>query len=122
MKIAIATDGEQVSAHFGRCRCYTIYDVDGETKKVMQKLSVDTPEHQPGMLPGFLNEKGVNLVIAGGMGPRAQNLFRDLNIEPIIGVSGKVEDALTMYLQGTLKPGASLCTHGSGEHQNCGGH
>ena len=58
---------------------------------VKGKTVVETPGHQPGMLPPFLSQKGVNVVIAGGMGPRAQNLFKQMNIEPIIGVTGKVD-------------------------------
>jgi predicted Fe-Mo cluster-binding NifX family protein len=80
---------------------------------------VDTPGHQPGMLPRFLNEKGVDYVIAGGMGPRAQNLFRQMNIEPIIGASGKVDDVIRDFLNGTLEIGDSLCDHGTNHHHDC---
>ena len=111
-KIAIATENSQVSAHFGRCQSYTIFEVEG--KEITGKNVVDTPGHQPGMLPRFLNEKGVNFVIAGGMGPRAQNLFREMTIEPIIGASGKVDDVIQDFLNGTLEIGDSLCDHGAG--------
>ncbi len=116
-KIAIATENSQVSAHFGRCQSYTIFDVEG--KEITGKNVVDTPGHQPGMLPPFLNEKGVNYVVAGGMGPRAQNLFKGMNIEPIIGVSGKVEDVIRDFLNGTLERGDSLCDQGENHHHDC---
>lgn len=119
-KIAIATENSQVSAHFGRCQSYTIFEVEG--KEITGKNVVDTPGHQPGMLPPFLNEKGVNCVIAGGMGPRAQNLFKGMNIEPIIGVSGKVEDVIRDFLNGTLERGDSLCDHGENHHHDCNNH
>ncbi len=117
MKIAIATDNSQVSGHFGRCGHYTIFEV--EEKEVKGKTIIDTPAHQPGMLPGFLNEKGVNYVICGGMGPRAQNLFKQMNIEPIIGVTGTVDEVIQDFLKGTLKGGESLCDHGTDQHQDC---
>ena len=120
-KIAIATESSQVSAHFGRCQSYTIFEVEG--KEITGKNVVDTPGHQPGMLPRFLNEKGVNYVIAGGMGPMAQNLFREMNIEPIIGASGKVDDVIQDFLNGILEIGDSLCDHESGaNHQHHDGH
>ncbi len=119
MKIAIATDGNQVSAHFGRCQVYTIFDVNMEGKEISGKTLIDTPGHQPGMLPPFLNDKGVECVIAGGMGPRAQNLFKGFNIDPIIGVSGNVDDVIRELLNGTLEGGESLCDHGSGHHHDC---
>jgi len=117
MKIGIATDNEHVSGHFGRCGNYTIFEV--ENKEIKAKTIIDTPGHQPGVLPGFLSEKGVNIVIAGGMGPRAQNLFREMNIEPLIGVTGKVADVIQDYLNGTLQCGDSLCDQGSPRHQEC---
>jgi predicted Fe-Mo cluster-binding NifX family protein len=117
MKVAISTDNSQVSAHFGRCQQYTIFDVDG--KEVKGKAIIDTPGHQPGMLPPFLNQKGVNVVIAGGMGPRAQDLFRQLNIEPIIGVTGKVDEVIQDFLQGKLETGESTCDQGEDHHHDC---
>lgn len=117
MKVAIATEGNQVSAHFGRCQCYTIFDVDN--KEIKGKNSVDTPGHQPGMLPRFLNERGVDIVIAGGMGPKAQNLFSALNIQPVIGICGNVDDVIRDFVNGTLEGGESLCNHGTEHHQGC---
>ncbi len=114
MKIAISTDNTNVSAHFGRCSHYTIFQV--EDKQIKGETIVDTPPHQPGFLPGFLNSQGVDVVISGGMGPRAQELFKGLNIEPIVGVSGKIDDVIAAYIDGTLVPGESSCNHGQGGH------
>jgi len=119
MKVAISTDNNQVSAHFGRCRQYTIFEVDESSKEVTGKTAIDTPGHQPGMLPRFLSEKGANVVICGGMGPRAQNLFVQMNIEPIIGVTGKVDDVIQAFLKGTLETGESACDHGTDRHHDC---
>jgi predicted Fe-Mo cluster-binding NifX family protein len=113
-KIAISTEGNNVSAHFGRCTQYSIFDVADNTIKA--KTVVDTPEHQPGLLPAFLNEKGVTCVISGGMGPKAQSLFKEMNIEPIIGVSGNIDQVIAAYLNGTLEQGESQCNHGHGGH------
>ena len=118
MKLAISTDNDMVSAHFGRCQCYIIVDIDGH--EIKSKSRIDTPPHQPGFLPGFLNQQGVNCVITGGMGPRAQNLFRELNIEPIIGVSGMVDEVIDRYISGQLEAGESQCTHGEDHHHQCG--
>lgn len=117
MKVAISTDNNEVSAHFGRCRHYTIFEVAGN--EVTGKTVIDTPGHQPGMLPVFLSEKGVNVVISGGMGPRAQTLFLGMNIEPIIGVTGKVDEVIRDFLKGTLKRGESTCNQGEAHHHDC---
>jgi predicted Fe-Mo cluster-binding NifX family protein len=113
MKIAISTDGEYVSAHFGRCPSFTIADIqDGH---VAEKQVIDNPGHHPGYLPQFLHEKGAEYIIAGGMGMRAQMLFNQSNIQTVMGVSGKIEDVLEQICNGTLKGGESLCRPGAGK-------
>ena len=79
MKVAISTDMDYVSAHFGRCASYTIVDI--EEGKVINREEIPNPGHQPGFLPQYLSDRGVNVIIAGGMGPRAQDLFAQKNIE-----------------------------------------
>lgn len=113
MKIAISTDGDFVSAHFGRCPVFTIIDVDNN--QVMKKETIQNPGHHPGFLPEFLKNKGVNYIIAGGIGGKAQTLFVENNIKAIMGVSGKVDDIIKEFLKGTLQGGESLCKPGVGK-------
>lgn len=113
MKVAISTDNGFVSAHFGRCPEFTIVDIkDG---KVEKKETVQNPGHQPGFIPQFLHEKGVNCIIAGGMGMRATGFFNEFGIQAIVGISGEVSDVIEKLLKGTLKGGESLCKPGSGK-------
>ena len=113
MRIAISTDGDFVSSHFGRCPSFTIVDV--ENNKLTRKQVIDNPGHHPGFLPQFLHEKGVNLIIAGGMGQRATMLFSQAGIETMVGVSGSIDEVIDGILKGTLKGGESLCKPGSGK-------
>lgn len=117
MKIAVAADGTQVSAHFGHCTTYLLADVrDGE---VIEITPLDNPGHQPGFLPGFLHSHGVECVIAGGMGPRAVDLFTGHGIRTVLGVTGPIEEALAQYVAGDLEAGESLCDHDSPGHKTC---
>ena len=111
MKIAIATEGTTVAQHFGRCPSYTI--VDAEDGNILKKEVVQNPGHEPGVLPKFLSEMGVNFILSGGMGPKAINLFHQNNVEPIVGVSGDVEKVITDFLNGELETGESNCDHNS---------
>ncbi|MBN2534422.1 MAG: NifB/NifX family molybdenum-iron cluster-binding protein [Spirochaetales bacterium] len=113
MKVAISTDGNYVSAHFGRCPSFTIVDI--QDNKIISKEIIDNPGHHPGYLPEFLHEKGAECIIAGGMGQRAQILFTENNIKTVMGISGTIEDVLTQICNGTLKGGESLCKPGSGK-------
>ena len=113
MKVAISTDGAIVSAHFGRCPSFTLVDIeDGKATKVEV---IDNPGHEPGFLPEFLKKKGVNHIIAGGMGQRALMLFEQNAIKPILGISGKIDDVVKQLEKGTLQGGQSLCNPGDGK-------
>ena len=113
MKIAISTDGGFVSAHFGRCPEFTIVDIEGSELKSRQVVS--NPGHQPGAIPQFLHSKGVQCIIAGGMGMRATELFNEMGIKAIVGVSGKIDDVIGKIKNNTLQGGESLCNPGAGK-------
>lgn len=113
MRIAISTDGDFVSAHFGRCPCFTIVDVD--MGKIAKKEVIENPGHQPGFIPEFLHQRGVDCIACGGMGRRALQYFNTLGMQTIVGVSGRIDDVLEMIQKGTLKGGESLCKPGSGK-------
>src|SRR4030065_862965 len=112
MKIAISTDGDFVSGHFGRCPEFTLLDI--EKGKVIKRDVIDNPGHHPGFLPQFLKEKGVNTIIAGGMGMKAQELFREAGIDPVLGVEGKIQDIIDKLLAGTPEGWESICSPGAG--------
>ena len=109
MIIAIATDSNSVAGHFGRCQSYTLVTV--ENGKETGRDSVQSPGHEPGVLPKFLHDKGANCVICGGMGPRAQMLFEEQGIHTYVGISGPIDDVVHSFLKGTLESGESTCDH-----------
>ena len=117
MKVVFASADNQglqgaLSAHFGRCPYYTIVDV--EDKAVSNMQVIDNPyftNHVPGAVPEFIKEQGAHVMIAGGMGPRALELFNQFGIEAITtGVQGSLEDILNAYMRGEIS-GATGCEH-----------
>ncbi|MBA7560552.1 dinitrogenase iron-molybdenum cofactor [Candidatus Atribacteria bacterium 1244-E10-H5-B2] len=113
MKIAISTDAGFVSAHFGRCPSFTIAEI--EEGKVPKVEEINNPGHQPAFLPNFLAERGVKYIICGGMGNRAQMLFAEKKITPVMGVTGKIEEVIEKFVQGKLEAGESSCKPGAGK-------
>ena len=81
MKIAIPVAEGRLAMHFGHCQEFRIIEVDTTTNKILGGSSEVPPPHEPGVLPKWLHEKGVNVIIAGGMGNRAQGLFAENGIE-----------------------------------------
>jgi predicted Fe-Mo cluster-binding NifX family protein len=113
MKIAISTEGDFVSPHFGRCPHFTIAEI--QDNSVIMKEVISNPGHHPGYLPGFFRDKGVDWIIAGGMGQRARMLFDEGRIKTVMGVSGRIDDILDRICRGTLEGGESLCMPGAGK-------
>ena len=112
MKIAIPLAGGQLSMHFGHCERLALVDVDPDTKEIAQWAEIDAPMHEPGVLPRYLAEQGATVIIAGGMGQRAQSLFGAQGIEVVVGVTGtSPQELVSSYLQGTLATGGNFCDH-----------
>lgn len=107
MKIAVAKDGVNVSGHFGHCEGFQVFHFG--TGKITHKEFLENPGHRPGYLPKFLSENGVNVIIAGGMGASAQELFRANNIEVVVGVNGNVENIINQFINGELISSNSVC-------------
>ncbi len=112
MRFAIPLADGKLAVHFGHCASFALLDVDPEKKTVMIREDVDAPPHQPGLLPPWLAERGVNRIIAGGMGQRAQALFAEHGIEVIVGAPvGAPEQLVAQCIAGTLSVGGNACDH-----------
>lgn len=113
MKIAFASDGETIesdlSFHFGRCPYYVFVDVKGkEIEKTEAKKNPFFQNHEPGLVPEFIANEKANVIIAGGMGPRAIDWFKKLNVEAITTNPKKIKEVLDDYFLGKLN-GADPC-------------
>lgn len=109
MMIAIpSNDGMNVEEHFGHCREFVLIGVqDG---KETSRETLTPPEHAPGVFPAFLAEKGANIIITGGMGGRAVDLFKSNDIDVILGAQGSIDDNLRVFLEGDLASSGSICS------------
>lgn len=119
MKIAIAKENNRVSGHFGHCEGFQVYEVNG--KEIMGSIYLQNPGHKPGFLPKFLSENEVDVIIAGGMGARAQELFSAHSIDVVVGVQGDIEETIKGYVKGAIESTNSVCREHS-HAGDCGDH
>ena len=113
----LGLDG-QMSGHFGRCPYFTLVDVnDGKIEKVTVVENPFYGNHQPGQVPAFIHAQEADVMIAGGMGPMAINLFNSNGVEVVTGYMGTVKNVLEAYLKGEAK-GASGCGHDDHDHEH----
>lgn len=119
MKIAVACMGSKISEHFGHCESFGIYDCEnGEIRSIE---NVKNPGHKPGFLPNFLADRGVELIIAGGMGGGAVEIFNERGVQTVVGAAGEAEAAVKACMRGELKSTCAVCREHEHAHE-CGGH
>jgi ATP-binding protein involved in chromosome partitioning len=112
MKIAIPLVQEKLSLHFGHCDQFAIFEVDIDSKTIVSRNDETPPAHEPGVLPKWLHELGVNVIIAGGMGQRAHQLFTQNDIKVVTGAQSETpENLVSAYLQDALVTGENICDH-----------
>ncbi len=111
MKIAIPIADGNLCLHFGHCEHFTMFEVDDDNN-VVNQTELRPPAHAPGVLPQWLSQQGANVVIAGGMGQRAQQMLMDNSIQVIVGApADDPEKLVASYLAGSLATGDNVCDH-----------
>ncbi|MDH7598253.1 MAG: NifB/NifX family molybdenum-iron cluster-binding protein [Sedimentisphaerales bacterium] len=112
MRIAVPIANGRLCAHFGHADGFAIVEVDPGQRHILDRKEVDAPPHAPGLLPRWLAEQGVDVVVAGGMGQRAKALFSQNGITVVVGAPAlEVDELVAQYLAGTLQTGENLCDH-----------
>ncbi|MFC2007027.1 NifB/NifX family molybdenum-iron cluster-binding protein [Chloroflexota bacterium] len=107
MRIAISATGldldAEVDSRFGRCQYFII--VDPET------MQFESIENSSAMASGgagistaqMIIGRGIEAVLTGNCGPNAYQVLSPAGVEVIVGVSGKVRNAVQSYKSGDLK-------------------
>lgn len=112
MRIAMPLTNGELSTHFGHCEHFALFDVDEKAGKIVDRQMLAPPAHEPGVLPRWLQEQGASMIIAGGMGQRAQSLFLENKIKVVVGATGEDPEKVVMdYIEGNLKTGVNICDH-----------
>ena len=112
MRIAIPVTNGKLSQHFGHCETFALAEVDRGSGELGEVTYAGAPAHAPGVLPQWLGASGVHVVIAGGMGRRAIDLFTQQGIEVIVGASSDTPEAIAQaYANKTLTTEGNVCDH-----------
>lgn len=108
MRIAVSAETNEglegpISYHFGRCPYYALIDLDNNNN-VTNTTVIPNPaiQHQPGEVPAFIRDKGVKVMISGGMGSRAIEFFHQYDIDVATGATGTVKETLERWIKGEL--------------------
>lgn len=125
MKVSIPTKDENglegvVEPHFGKAPTYTI--IDTETNQVT--VIPNTSEHMggTGLPPEYLHENGVDIMLCGGLGFKAVNMFESYGIKVFVGAGCTVRDTFEAWKAGKLQNATaenSCSEHGHDDHHQC---
>ncbi len=116
MKIAIPTKENKVDNHFGHCEYFTIFEMNDQQELVgTERLNASIECGCKSNLAEELAEKGVTLLLAGGIGGGAINKLKQQNIEVITGFNGDIKLALDQWKRNDYKTNISICR----EHDEC---
>jgi predicted DNA-binding protein (UPF0251 family)/predicted Fe-Mo cluster-binding NifX family protein len=125
MKIAVPSRGGLVDEHFGHCKEFSVFRVEGET--LVPEATIASPEScgcKSG-LAGDLAAAGVTHIVAGNMGEGAARVLASHGMTVIRGASGDAEAAASAYASGELVDSGVGCAagHAAGhgaQGQGCG--
>jgi len=113
MKIALPVVDGKLCMHFGHCQFFALVEVDQDKKVILNTKMLTPPAHAPGVIPPWVAEQGASVVIVGGMGGRALQLFEQAGVQVITGAPALEPDKLIIaFLNGTLQTGDNVCDHG----------
>lgn len=107
MKIVVAAMGQTVAEHFGHCLNFICYETAQE--EIIKEENIPNPGHKPGFLPNFLAERGAEVLITGGIGAGAVEIFQARGVKVICGATGDAKENVLKFLKGELYAGANSC-------------
>lgn len=129
MKVAVPMVAGRFSEHFGGAEAFGLFDVDEAKSAIVSKTIAQAPPHERGAFPRWLREQGASVILAGGMGPRAVQMFDQFGIRVVAGVAGGEPEAVVKaFLSGDLVSTGEPCSGGHlhacgdhGHHRELGG-
>lgn len=117
MKIAVPViSSELIDDHFGHCAFYRVYTVSDNNEIVLEEII--NSEQGCGCksnIASVLAEKGVTLMLAGGIGGGAINVLKNAGITVVRGCKGNPKEAVKQYIAGSLTDNGLTCV----QHEEC---
>ena len=92
IKIAIPISEGRLFPSFGKATEFAIFHI--QNKEIIKKEILHPPPHGPDVLPDWIHDLGVSVIIAGNMGSKAMENFEAKGTTVIIGSSSTSPDEL----------------------------
>lgn len=96
MRIAVASEGLDVSSHFGCCTNFNYYKV--EDNQLVDSRNLPSQGHLCGSQANFLRQIEVKVLICGAISEKDADSMRQAGITVVPGASGRAIAAANAYL------------------------
>lgn len=96
MRIAVASQGLDVSPHFGSCTNFNYYKV--ENNQLVDSRNLPSSGHLCGSQANFLRQTEVKVLLCSAISPHDKEQMERAGITVISGVSGRATEAAMAYL------------------------
>jgi predicted Fe-Mo cluster-binding NifX family protein len=108
MVIAVTAQGNdlqgEVDPRFGRAKYFLIVDSDTMRFEVAEnEQNLSLPQGAGIQAAQIVTKHRAEVVLTGNCGPKAFKTLQAAGIKVVVGVSGKIEDAIQAYLRGELE-------------------
>ena len=116
MKIAVPVTGNnQIDGHFGHCESYIVYTML-ENNEVLNSERIISPQGCgcKSNIASVLAQKGVTVMLAGGIGAGAINVLNSAGIKVVRGCSGEAETVVKLFAEGKINDSGETCSHHNG--------
>lgn len=124
MKIAVpVTSNYQIDDHFGHCAFYSIFTIS-DKGEIAHEETIKSVEGCgcKSNIASVLAEKGVTIMLAGGIGGGAINVLYNSGIEVVRGCSGDASTAVKHYIAGTIIDSGESCSQHEKHNTEGNGH
>ena len=104
MRIAVTTNGKNVSEQFGKAIKFTIFEVLRGQMRGKLLIDVSAGGSQDALIYILKNE-GVEVLLCGEISERVKMELEKIGIKVISGLKGNVHSLIRAYIKGYLKKG-----------------
>ena len=126
MKVAIPVAGSDLDAdvdqHFGRCEQFVIVDPETMEFEVLQNTGTHASGGAGITAAELIANQGVDVVIAGNVGPNAVRMMGAAGVQFVTGATGSARTAVEAFAKGELRASSEPTVPGHhGMGGGCGG-
>lgn len=106
MRIAVASDGLNVSMHSGRCASYMCYTV--ERGVITECQNLPNPCLPPAATAELLASLGIDLFFANTIDPNIERELEKANIEVVVGMDGSARESVEQFITDMMNGSAAF--------------